>query len=284
MLCLLAASEPAIASAEDSIEIKFAAQVNGEAFECGKSYPGAGASRKTVTPSDFRLFISEVSVLTNDGRQVPVRLRQDKVWQLDEVALLDFENGRGPCGNGTPATNMSIKGTVPRGTYNGLRFTIGVPVALNHSDPTTAAAPLSTTAMFWNWQGGYKFIKFDSTAQAAPQARDHQGAQHHEASAAFAFHLGSTQCAAPQAKPAAARCQQANRVPVELRGSDPRQRKVVIDIGRILESTDVGVNSPNSPPGCMSSLEDPDCHGILQRLGLMPAANREVRVQQLVSW
>lgn len=282
--CLIASFGESQASTNESIEIRFSAQVNGEPFDCGKSYAGVGASGKTVTPSDFRLFISEISVLTKSGKLVPVKLHQDKLWQFDDVVLLDFENGKGPCGNGTSPMNMSVRGSVPRDTYVGIRFTIGVPQTHNHSDPTTAPAPLSTTAMFWNWQGGYKFIKFDSSAQAEPQHSGNKGGHQHEASAGFSFHLGSTQCAALGTTPQEARCRQPNRVAVELTGADPRKKKVVVDIGRVLENTDVSFNTPNSPPGCMSSLDDPDCREILQSLSLLPAPGRETRSQRLVSW
>ncbi len=138
--------------------------------------------------------------------------------------------------------------------------------------------------MFWNWQGGYKFIKFDSSAQVESQHSGNKGGHQHEASVGFSLHLGSTQCGASGTTPREARCRQPNRVAVELTGADPRQRKVVIDIGRVLQNTDVSFNTPNSPPGCMSSLDDPECLEILQRLSLLTQPGKEPRGQQLVSW
>jgi len=46
---------------------------------------------------------------------------------LDDLALLDFEDGTGGCVNGTPDVNDRVAGTVPEGHYTGLRFTLGVP-------------------------------------------------------------------------------------------------------------------------------------------------------------
>ncbi|ATX65604.1 metallo-mystery pair system four-Cys motif protein [Roseinatronobacter bogoriensis subsp. barguzinensis] len=82
-------------------------------------------------------------------------LDQDGVWQVADVAQLDFEDATGTCVNGTPDMNNSLRGTVPAGEYTGLDFDIGVPFDLNHGDPTLAASPLNLTAMFWNWQGAY---------------------------------------------------------------------------------------------------------------------------------
>ncbi len=146
------------------VSLNFAAQINGQPFVCGQRYDGVGVTRSSITPSDFRMYVSEVKLLRQDGSAVPVQLTQDGVWQHQNVALLDFENGSGPCRNGTAATNTSVRGQVPAGHYVGVELTVGVPFAQNHQDPTVAPAPLNSTAMFWNWQGGYKFIKFDTTS------------------------------------------------------------------------------------------------------------------------
>ena len=169
------------AQAQQTVEVKFSAQVNGQPFSCGQSYKDIGTTKSTITPSDFRFFVSEVELLDAQGRATPVALTQDKTWQLENIALLDFENGTGPCRNGTVPTNTSVRGTVPSGKYTGIRFTLGVPFNLNHVDPTTAPAPLSSTAMFWTWQGGYKFLKVDMTSSGSTAAHGHgtgQGGGH----------------------------------------------------------------------------------------------------------
>lgn len=47
------------------------------------------------------------------------------------------------------------------GRYTGLAFDMGVPFALNHADVTAAPSPLNIQALWWNWQGGYKFMRVD---------------------------------------------------------------------------------------------------------------------------
>jgi uncharacterized repeat protein (TIGR04052 family) len=257
-------------AAPQAVTVRFAAQINGQPFACGQSYASVGTTRSTVTPSDYRFYVSDVSLVDEAGRAVPVTLAQDGVWQLDNIALLDFENGSGPCRNGTTGINTEVRGTIPAGRYVGLRFTLGVPFARNHGDPTVAASPLNLTAMFWNWQGGYKFVKFDAASsglQAAPAAA---GAGHGGAAASgFSVHLGSTMCAAASRTEAPkAECANPNRVAVAFDRFDAAKQTVVADIGAVLAAANVDVNAPNTSPGCMSFPGDADCPPVMGALGL----------------
>lgn len=258
------------AAAPQAVTVRFAAQINGQPFACGQSYASVGTTRSTVTPSDYRFYVSDVSLVDEAGRAVPVTLAQDGIWQLDNIALLDFENGSGPCRNGTTAVNTEVRGTVPAGRHVGLRFTLGVPFARNHGDPTVAPSPLNLTAMFWNWQGGYKFVKFDTASsglQAAPAAA---GARHGGAAASgFSVHLGSTVCASPARTEAPkAECANPNRVAVAFDRFDATKQTVVADIGAVLAAANVDVNAPNTSPGCMSFPGDADCPPVMGALGL----------------
>src|SRR5256885_3989431 len=47
-------------------------------------------------------------------------------WQTKEVTLIDLEDGTGACADaGTQAQNTQVRGTVPAGTYKGIRMTVG---------------------------------------------------------------------------------------------------------------------------------------------------------------
>ena len=267
LLAATSISIPAYAQTQD-ISIRFAAQVNGQPFECGKSYPDIGTTRSVITPSDFRLYVSEVHLINRQGQAVKVDLEQDKVWQLEDIALLDFENAQGPCRNGTPALNQTVRGRVPAGQYEGLRFTLGVPFARNHGDPTVVPAPLSSTAMFWNWQGGYKFLKFDTAtsgqkATTAPAAPDGGGN-----ASGFSVHLGSTACASASKTTPPSACQNPNRVVVNIPSFDVTKNIVVADIAPVLANSNVDINTTGTAPGCMSFLGDADCVPIMAALGL----------------
>lgn len=56
-------------------------------------------------------------------------------------------------------------GPIPRGTYTGIAFDIGVDPDLNHSDPATRAPshPLNPVlnGLHWSWQGGYVFLALE---------------------------------------------------------------------------------------------------------------------------
>ncbi len=270
-------------SATQPVEIRFAAQINGQAFECGKSYSNVGTTKSTITPSDFRMYVSQLELLTSDGRAVPVTLDQDKTWQFENIALLDFENGQGPCRNGTSATNLSVRGTAPSGNYAGVKFVVGVPFGRNHGDPTVSPAPLSSTAMFWNWQGGYKFIKFDTATSGQPAVTASPSAQGGGNASGFSVHLGSTVCASASRTQAPTGCQNANRMEIRLSDFDPVKNVVVMDMGRVLSSSNVDINTPGTSPGCMSFPKDADCPAVMSALGLAYEGAPASAAQRLVS-
>jgi uncharacterized repeat protein (TIGR04052 family) len=250
-----------------AVDLKFAAQINGQPFACGQRYEGVGTTRSTITPSDFRMYVSDVKLVRKDGSTVPVQLTQDGIWQQQSVALLDFENGTGPCRNGTEAINTSVRGQVPAGVYTGVELTVGVPFAQNHQDPTVAPAPLNSTAMFWNWQGGYKFIKFD-TASSGIHADKPAGTTPAGPVTRYSVHLGSTVCASESRTQAPSACQNPNRVTVRLDGFDLRTHTVVADMGAVLAQANVDTNAQGTSPGCMSFPKDGDCPPVMHALGL----------------
>lgn len=143
------------------VAINFQAWVGEDEFVCGESYDNVGTSQTTITPKDFRFYVSNVALIDENGDAVPLELEQDGKWQHQSTALLDFEDGSGTCDNGTTEINTTVVGSVPEGNYQSLQFTLGVPKKLNHEDAAIAPSPLNLTSMWWNWQGGYKFLRVD---------------------------------------------------------------------------------------------------------------------------
>ena len=143
------------------VAINFEGWVGSDQFACGESYDKVGVSETTITPTDFRLYVSNAALLDEDGNAVPIELEQDGKWQYQNTTLLDFEDGTGVCDNGTSETRTTVVGYVPQGDYEQLQFTLGVPKNLNHKDAAIAPSPLNLTSMWWNWQGGYKFLRVD---------------------------------------------------------------------------------------------------------------------------
>ncbi len=334
--------------ADQSVKLQFSAEVDGQPFTCGQQYTGIGATDSTITPSDFRLYLSAVELLDSDGRVVPVTLEQDGIWQYQDVALLDFEDGSGPCQNGNTPVNMSVHGTVPDGNYQGVQFTLGLPFALNHTDNLLAPSPLNLSAMFWNWQGGYRFFKVDISTSGesepgrvmagAAQGRQGQGGGMHAmmhgagegapgnggrgmmhgagegaqgnggrgmmhgageggqgqggmrgmmaaahgggGSSGYLIHLGSTGCASATATTAPTQgCMNPNLVAVSFTSFDPAVDTIVIDIAPLLQNSDLGFNTPGTPPGCMSGINDPECASIFEGFGLAGSEQKLFRVK-----
>ena len=111
---------------------------------------------------DLRMFIHDVELKNAAGDWIPFQLTADDEWSDGRVTLLDFEDGGARCNeSGNLFMNHQFSGTIAAGEYRGIRFRMGVPHELNHQDVTMANAPLNTSSMFWVWQKGYKFIRFE---------------------------------------------------------------------------------------------------------------------------
>ncbi len=241
------------------VAINFEARVNGASFACGTRYSNVGTTSSTIELTDFRFYAHDFRLVAANGQETPLELAQDGPWQLDNLALLDFENATGACGNGTPATNTSVRGTAPAGDYVGLRFRIGVPFELNHQDASTASAPLDITRLFWNWNGGYKFARMDLRRPDALEG-EAQG---------WNVHLGSTGCTPTGDRTApATSCANEYRPEIEFAAFDHATNAIVADYGRLLAGTDLRVNTPGTASGCQSFPGDADCPPVMNRFGL----------------
>jgi uncharacterized repeat protein (TIGR04052 family) len=260
MLAACSSDEPG----DQAVAIAFRPQVGGAAFSCTTTFTDIGTTPSNVQFTDFKLYVSDVRLVTPSGAEEPLALEQDGEWQRDNVALLDFDNGTGACA-GSTETNYYVTGTVPAGSYTGVKFTLGIPFALNHGDAATAAAPLNSTDMFWIWNFGYKFLRLDLTSTGQPGG--------------FFVHVGSTGCngVTPTSPPTS--CDFPNRATISLTGFDPDTSVIVVDAKAILTGTDVNVDNGDEP-GCMSSQTDPECGPIFSRIGL-PFAGAAAGTQRL---
>jgi uncharacterized repeat protein (TIGR04052 family) len=260
LACLAALCAGTISRAADAVDqrvsIQFEPQLAGQPVRCGQRYEGQGAAQSSVVFGDLRMFISAPELIDGDGRGVAIKLEPDGRWQQRDVAVLDFENGQASCRNGTPAMHTTLTGTVPPGRYRGLRFTLGVPAALNHADSTLASAPLNQTAMFWSWQSGYRFMKFELEVQNGDKRTG------------FPIHIGSSACQAANMRAPATNCLQPNRVAVALEQFDPARDSVLLDLSALIAQTRLDMQTPGTAPGCMAAADDPDCAGVFEALGL----------------
>ncbi|MBX3026822.1 metallo-mystery pair system four-Cys motif protein [bacterium] len=248
---------------ERPVAIEFKGMVGDRPFACGQSYSGIGTGDSQFVPSDFRFYVSDVRLVTPGGTEVPVQLEQDGIWQYQNVALIDLENGAGACAAfGNEATNTTLRGTVPPGVYTGLTFNLGLPFDLNHGNAATAPSPLNFTAMFWNWQFGYKFVRVDTADDK------------------FRIHLGSTGCVGEGPSRPPTSCSAPNVATVALGSFDITHDVVIADLKALLSQNDIDENAPNTDPGCMSSPTDADCGPLFNSFGLAFPAGTPISGQR----
>ena len=241
-------------AADQKVAIRFQAMVGKDKFACGQTYTGIGTTGSKIAPRDFRYYVHNVRLVDNKGGIVPVQLDQSK-WQLDDTALLDFEDGTWSCVNGTRETNDQVLGTVPAGTYTGLLFTVGVPFNKNHTELTSQPPPLNLTALSWVWNAGRKFARLDFASAGQPHG--------------FTVHLGSTGCMPNDTKiTVPAQCSAPNRPEIRIDAFNPDKDSVIADLAALLKDTNVDINQPKTSDGCMSGPDDSDCAGIFANLGL----------------
>lgn len=283
MLCSYSAIDrhQATATETQEVEIKFSAMVGEKPFNCGESYSNLGTPAATVTATDFRFYVSDIALIDASGKAVALSLKQDGKWQHQNVALLDFEDKSGACANGTVEIRDRLIGTIPKGNYKGLQFTLGVPSNLNHEDATLAPSPLNLTSLWWNWRGGYKFLRIDlknsmvdkkhdgkSGRQSSNIAHGEGNQGNHGGLPGFAIHLGSTGCKAEDKNQKPTVCTNSNTSKVIFSNFDATKNTVIADLKSLVSQTNLAVNQANTPPGCMSEANDGDCAGIMKNLGL----------------
>jgi len=238
-------------SKTQDVSLKFSASVSAEAVACGTrtTLVGKGNSGNGTAPDvkDFRLYVSDVQVATATGEFVSVKLAESD-WQQKNVALLDFEDGTSSCTAGTSETRLVVEGTAPEADYSRVRFTIGVPEALNHLNQETATAPLNTGGLYWSWAGGYKHARIDV--------------------AGWNIHLATTGCTldnnnenldCSKSRP--------NRPTYTLENVDLASSTINFDYAELVSGADISTDTGGAK-GCMSSASDPECATLFTNLGL----------------
>lgn len=246
-------ASPTPAPGDVAVAVRFEAVVADDPFTCGEVYPNLGTTASTFEPADLRLYVYDVQLIRSTGEKQPLLLEQDGKWQLEQLALLDFEDASGRCESGTAELNTTLRGTILDASYEGISFVVGVPFELNHADASTAASPLNITSMFWSWNSGYKFLQLDgfSTGQ----------------SNGLSVHLGSTECQKDAAGTVTG-CNNPNRVEVTLTGFDPLSTPILVDLAALFSNVDLDVNTSGTAPLCMSAPNDPECAALFANLGL----------------
>jgi uncharacterized repeat protein (TIGR04052 family) len=256
------------------VAIEFTAIAGKAPVSCARPISGLGTSSRTANLTDLRFYVSDVQLLRKGGGAVNVTLPANSQWSTTQgdaaVTLIDLENGAGDCAaEGTREINSAVRGSVPKGSYTGVRYSVSVPESLNHTDVTATPAPLNSTAMAWSWQAGRKFMKIEVSEDDGPA----WGAK------TFFVHVGSAGCKGDPAAGKTTRCSLPNRNRVTLAKFNPAKQRIAIDLEEMLAGVDVtggemgAVAGPNEMEGmdmggCMSAVEMADCRPIFKTLGM----------------
>jgi uncharacterized repeat protein (TIGR04052 family) len=246
-----------------AVAIEFVALAGASGVGCGAplSVP-LGSTGATALLKDLRFYLSQVELLRDDGVAVPLKLAPNGPWQHtaangDAVTLIDLEDGRGGCFlEGSADTHALLRGSVPAGRYVGVRMTVGVPEALNHSDTAAAPAPLDLVAMGWGWQAGRKFAKIEL---AEPSFRAWSASS-------FLVHLGSTGCSGNPGL-GTVQCSRPNRAVLQFDAFDSDTQRIAVDLVALFAASDVTRNLGGAQ-GCMSGATDPECEAVFAALGI----------------
>lgn len=250
------------ASSDQHVEISFVAVAGDKIVRCDQPIKGLGATWATAALRDLRFYISDVALIDEKGKAIPLKLESNN-WQTSELALIDLADASGECAAVSPEMNNRIVGTLAKGDYRGIRFTVGVPHALNHSDYASAKPPLDVQTMAWAWQAGRKFMQVEINPQGGVARTTGQGAP----GRSFLFHLGATGCKGNPVSGETVQCDRPNRLQVSLDNFDPQRQQVTLDLMRLYAGINI-LKDQGGALGCMSAISDPECKPIFQSLGV----------------
>jgi hypothetical protein len=151
-------------STEQNLTLHIHSNVGAEEANFDSTFETAGGRKFTI--ADYRMYISNIVLIKNDGSLYPL---------TGKVLLTD------------PETEEYSVGKVPVGNYKGFTFQIGLDSLVNHSDPTIypASSPLSeqTPSIHWSWNSGYIFWKVEGKI-------DTTIAQNGPVDVDYVFHIG----------------------------------------------------------------------------------------------
>ncbi|MBK8832604.1 MAG: hypothetical protein IPN60_17450 [Saprospiraceae bacterium] len=161
-------------------------------------------------------------------------LKQGSPELLDEVEIvnLTFDNTTAAEAGYT----LTISG-VPTGTYDGMRFGVGVPADVNAKKPAdfSSGNPLSNTAYYWTPWSSYIFMKTEGRLDTIGNGTTDLG---------FALHTGSD---------ALYNILEAN-IPLTVQDGLETNMDIVIDYKKVLQGVDIKANPQNHSPDDISTI------------------------------
>jgi hypothetical protein len=141
------------------VELTIDPVLGGQPFVYGE--PNVSPAGDTITPINFRFYVSEMRLVTVGGDAVPVDLVTDA--GLPAPYGVHFFNAE-------DATSHTLRVLAPTGAYTGVTFLLGLDGACNTSTTAARNPPLSDTSqMTWPPPFGYLFLRYESLLTSGAQ-------------------------------------------------------------------------------------------------------------------
>lgn len=169
----------------DPSAINYDAEVTTDDGSCVYPQAGPQLSLRFVSKLGDAPFAFDTDVLNWEGRRMRFTMAQCYMSGI-RFGTKDFDTTYLFV---SPDRPLHPVGTLEAGTYDGLRFRVGVDSAANHADPAIwpSSHVLSSNNIFhshWGWDPGYVFIRVEGLV-------DTTAAKNGQADAPFVFHIGT---------------------------------------------------------------------------------------------
>lgn len=188
---------PGLAAAA-AMRLEFEPQWAGIALRPDFWQPDASPSGLTVTRMDY--LLSGLALRREDGSWL-----ESQDW----FAFLSLDKGR----------NRAEADSTPKEKFTAIRFSVGVPPAVNAADPSLFPADHALNpgvcGLHWGWQGGYIFMALEGRWRR-PDGQ----------LGGYSFHLANN--------PNLAKVE----LPVPFQGGGPLTVKISLDVGKVLAGID----------------------------------------------
>lgn len=131
-------------------------------FYFDSTYTTAAGEKYKIT--NLKFFLSSISLSSPLGIESPASSAASK----NGVFLVNLTESNFNAGIGKQSFRTVFQ--MKEGEYSDLRFNVGLPRQLNHSDPTNAEPPLDLgkADMFWSWNTGYIFLLIEGKLIGMP--------------------------------------------------------------------------------------------------------------------
>jgi hypothetical protein len=147
---LFLASTSCTKNKNTSVQFDFQTELNGEVFDMSNTFTNSQGD--DIRFELMKFYLGEISFINLDGEKT----------EVSDIELIDLgQDGLG-----------SFLISVPQDDYSGIQFGIGVPEALNESDPSEfseSGHPLNITqSTFWGMNSMYRFVMIDGRYDLEP--------------------------------------------------------------------------------------------------------------------